>query len=197
MTRVRRNPDCPDSVRARRAIIATERQAEFQTALAEFAAERFLYRLGISDHADRFVLKGATLLTPWRIDRRRATWDIDLHTPARTATAEMVVVIRGILMIAAPDAIGFDTKTLETRELRVRNTHGGVSIRVDALLGTARVPLQIDIGCGDVVIPPASRTTFPALLAPPSPELLVYSRETVVAEKAEAVVTLGATDSRM
>jgi hypothetical protein len=69
MSRVRRNPDSPDSVRARLAIIATERQAEFQTVLAEFAAERFLYRLGISSHADRFVLKGATLLTLWRIDR--------------------------------------------------------------------------------------------------------------------------------
>ena len=34
MSRVRRNPDSPDSVRARLAIIATERQAEFQTVLA-------------------------------------------------------------------------------------------------------------------------------------------------------------------
>jgi predicted nucleotidyltransferase component of viral defense system len=197
MSRVRRNPESPDSVRARLASIATERQAEFQTVLAEFAAERFLYRLGISDHADRFVLKGATLLTLWQIDRRRATWDIDLHTPAGTTTTEMAEVIRGILMIAAPDAIRFDVKSLETREIRVRNTHGGISIRVDAMLGTARVPLQIDIGFGDVVIPPASRTAFPALLGHPSPELLVYSRETVVAEKAEAVVTLGATNSRM
>jgi hypothetical protein len=49
MSRVRHNPESPDSVRARLAIIATERQAEFQTVLAEFAAERFLYRLGISD----------------------------------------------------------------------------------------------------------------------------------------------------
>ena len=81
MSRVRRNPESPDSVRARLASIATERQAEFQTVLAEFAAERFLYRLGISDRADQFVLKGATLLTLWQIDRRRATWDIDLHTP--------------------------------------------------------------------------------------------------------------------
>lgn len=197
MSRVRRNPESPDSVRARLASIATERQAEFQTVLAEFAAERFLYRLGISDHADRFVLKGATLLTLWQIDRRRATWDIDLHTPAGTTTTEIAEVIRGILMIAAPDAIRFDVKSLETREIRVRNTHGGISIRVDAMLGTARVPLQIDIGFGDVVIPPASRTAFPALLDHPSPELLVYSRETVVAEKAEAVVTLGATNSRM
>lgn len=177
MSRVRRKRESPDSVRARLASIATERQAEFQTVLAEFAAERFLYRLGISDRADQFVLKGATLLTLWQIDRRRATWDIDLHTPERTTTAEMAEVIRGILMIAAPDAIRFDVKSLDTREIRVRNTHGGISIRVDAMLGTARVPLQIDIGFGDVVIPPASRTAFPALLDHPSPELLVYSRE--------------------
>lgn len=69
MSRVRRNPESSDSVRARLAIIASDRQAEFQTVLAQFAAERFLYRLSISSHADRFVLKGATLLTLWRIDR--------------------------------------------------------------------------------------------------------------------------------
>jgi len=60
MSRVRRNPESPDSVRARLAIIATERRAEFQTVLAEFAAERFLYRLGISSHAGRSLTKNYT-----------------------------------------------------------------------------------------------------------------------------------------
>jgi hypothetical protein len=63
MTRVRRNPDSPDSVRTRLAAIAAERRVDFQAVLTEFATERFLYRLGASAHASRFVLKGATLLT--------------------------------------------------------------------------------------------------------------------------------------
>ena len=71
MTRVRRNPDSPDSVRTRLAAIAAERRVDFQAVLTEFATERFLYRLGASAHASRFVLKGATLLTLWQLDRRR------------------------------------------------------------------------------------------------------------------------------
>lgn len=197
MSRVRRNPDSPDSVRTRLAAIAQERQAEFQTVLIEFVTERFLYRLGRSPHADHFVLKGATLLTLWRMNRRRATWDIDLHAPRRAPATDIMEMIREILSIPAADALRFDVDTLELQTIRVRNAHGGVSIRVDAMLGTARIPMHVDVGFGDVVIPPPLRTVFPVLLDHPAPELLVYPRETVVAEKTEAVVTLGATNSRM
>jgi predicted nucleotidyltransferase component of viral defense system len=102
MTRVRRNPDSPDSVRTRLAAIATERRADFQAVLTEFVTERFLYRLGASAHASRFVLKGATLLALWQLNRRRATWDIDLHAPGRASVREIVVAIREILGTRRP-----------------------------------------------------------------------------------------------
>jgi len=142
MTRVRRNPDSPDSVRTRLAAIAAERQADFQAVLTEFATERFLYRLGASAHANRFVLKGATLLTLWQLDRRRATWDIDLHAPSRATVQEIVAVIREILRTPAADAIRFDETTLEADEIRTRNVHGGVTVRIDAMLGVARIPMR-------------------------------------------------------
>jgi predicted nucleotidyltransferase component of viral defense system len=66
------------SVRARLKELARGRGTEFQLVLSEFAIERLLYRLGASDHADRFVLKGATLLKLWAGETRRATWDLDL-----------------------------------------------------------------------------------------------------------------------
>ena len=46
--------------------------------LQYFAMERFLYRLAKSPFADRFVLKGALLLTAWRAPLSRPTMDIDL-----------------------------------------------------------------------------------------------------------------------
>jgi hypothetical protein len=46
--------------------------------LARFATERFLYRLSVSPHADRFVLKGALLLLAWLGETLRPTRDADL-----------------------------------------------------------------------------------------------------------------------
>jgi len=111
------------------AAIAAERRVDFQAVLTEFATERFLYRLGASAHASRFVLKGATLLTLWQLDRRRATRDIDLHAPSWASVQEILAVIREILR--APAA--------------------------DAMLGVARIPMQIDVGFGDVILPRYAR----------------------------------------
>ena len=119
MTRVRRNPDSPDSVRTRLAAIATERRADFQAVLTEFVTERFLYRLGASAHASRFVLKGATLLALWQLNRRRAIWDIDLHAPSRASVREIVAAIREILRTPAADAIRFD----DARSRPTRSEH--------------------------------------------------------------------------
>ncbi len=61
----------------------------------------------------------------------------------------------------------------------------------------ARVRLQIDVGFGDAVTPPPVRMDLPVLLDFPMPRLLVYPRETVVAEKLDAIVQLGTANSRM
>ena len=46
--------------------------------LVWYALERLLYRLSVSAHADRFVLKGAMLFRLWGGDDFRATRDLDL-----------------------------------------------------------------------------------------------------------------------
>jgi Nucleotidyl transferase AbiEii toxin, Type IV TA system len=61
----------------------------------------------------------------------------------------------------------------------------------------ARVTLQIDIGFGDVIVPHAAEIEYPVLLEFAAPKLLAYSRETVVAEKLEAITVLGLLNSRM
>lgn len=72
---------------------------EFQLLLSEFAIERLLYRLGVSPHADRFVLKGAMLFRLWSEGRRRATWDLDLLGRGANDVAEVVAVIRELCLI--------------------------------------------------------------------------------------------------
>ena len=73
----------------------------------------------------------------------------------------------------------------------------GVRVRLEARLGTARIPLQIDIGFGDAITPEAVEIEYPAMLAFPAPVLCAYPRETVVAEKFQALVMFGMATSRM
>ena len=61
----------------------------------------------------------------------------------------------------------------------------------------AQVRLQVDVGFGDAITPEATVVDFPALLDFPAPRLRAYPRETVVAEKLEAMVQLGMANSRM
>jgi len=65
-------------------------------------------------------------------------------------------------------------------------------------LDSARCSVQFVIGYGHAVMPEAELVQFPALLedvAPPS--LRVYSVHTVIAEKYEAIVSLGMTNTRL
>lgn len=64
-------------------------------------------------------------------------------------------------------------------------------------LERARIPMQIDIGLGDTITPRPVKTSFPTIPNRPVPSVFAYPKETVVAEKFEAMVKLGIANSRM
>ena len=171
------------SVRARLYNLARERHVEFQLVLSEFAIERLLYRLGVSDYADRFVLKGAMLFKLWSGGVHRATWDLDLHGIGSSAVADVVAVIRSLCAIAAGDGIVFDSASAVGDVTRADQEYGGVRVRLNAHLAEARIPVQIDVGFGDAITPAPALAPYPTLLDHPPPNVLAYPREAVVAEK--------------
>lgn len=189
--------DVAASVRARLLAIARRRGVEFQLVLSEFAIERLLYRLGISPHADRFVLKGAMLFKLWSDGRHRATWDLDLLGRGASTVADVVAVIRDLCSIGVDDGIAFDADSIAAEEIRAGDEYAGVRVRLAAGLAGARIPVQVDVGFGHAIVPPPIRESYPTLLDHAPPRILVYPREAVVAEKLEAMVTLGVTNSRM
>lgn len=99
--------------------------------------------------------------------------------------------------VAAEDAIEFDKASMRGEEIRSPNEYGGVRVRLVARLAGAEIPVQVDVGFGDPVEPPPRIERYPTLLDHPEPRVLVYPREAVVAEKVEAIVSLGVTTSRM
>lgn len=171
---------------------------DFQYTLIRYAAERLLYRLSQSPHRDRFVLKGAMLFVVWMGHVPRPTKDVDLLGRGDFGIAELEEVFRGICAIPCPeDGLVIDVASVRAQEIREEQEYGGIRVTAGASLGRARIPIQVDVGFGDAIVPEAIETEFPTLLDLASPTLRVYPRETVVAEKLEANVKLGIATSRM
>ena len=187
------------SVRQRLLNLARERRDEFQLVLMRYGIERLLYRLSQSPHADAFVLKGAVLFQMWTGQPHRSTLDVDfLATGKENAVAPYESIIRTVCgQGVEPDGLVFNPATVQGEAIREEQRYHGVRIHVTAMLGTARVPVQIDIGFGDAITPAADRVQYPSLIGMPTAALAAYPRETVVAEKYEAMVSLGIANSRM
>jgi hypothetical protein len=186
------------SVHARLLTRAKAQERPFDEVLTYYAIERFLFRLSRTAHRDRFVLKGALMLPLWGTAIARATRDIDFLGRDALTTDELASVIADCLAVdAPPDAINFDASTIEVAEIREDTRYGGIRGTFLGYLERAKINMQVDVGLGDVVTPGVVAITYPALLDLPAPELTGYPVETAIAEKLEAIVDLGLTNSRM
>lgn len=185
------------SVRARLLNLARQKNQPFDVLLTRFVLERLLYRLGRSRHTDRFVLKGAMLLTTWLPDTARGTRDLDLLAFGDSSEQRIVGIIRTIMAIEVDDGVVFDQASVTATKIREELDYGGIRLRATAALAGAKIPVTIDIAFGDSVEPGLEMIEYPALLDLPRPKLRAYAPETVVAEKFQAMVALGRANSRM
>jgi predicted nucleotidyltransferase component of viral defense system len=188
----------PASIGARLRNIARERHSNLELIPRRYALERLLLRLSLSRHRDRFVLKGAMLFTVWLADPFRATQDLDLLGSGDAATQSIAATFREICCHDVPDdGLRFDADGLIAEPIREHQQYGGVRVRTRAFLGGTRIPIQVDIGFGDTITPAVQEIAFPSLLHGETPRLKAYPRETVIAEKFQAIVALGTANSRM
>jgi len=188
----------PASVRARLLNIARQKKVSFDTILLQYFQERFLYRLSISEYKDKFILKGGLLFLAYNIPLLRPTRDMDLLGKLIPMDFDNIRrIIRNIINLKEFDGITFMPETVTVEKIKKEQTYEGVKVRFEAELDRAKKILQIDIGFGDRVIPGPVRINFPFLLEQPVPNIMVYSKESAIAEKFEAIVKLGIVNSRM
>jgi predicted nucleotidyltransferase component of viral defense system len=193
----KRIQDVPASVKQRLLNLARKSSQEFNLILIRYGIERFLYRLSQSEHADDFVLKGAILFHPWGKAPHRPTRDVDLLGRGSPDLTRMAQVIRDICRLKVKDdGLVFDESSVRTERIRDEEEYLGIRAYLEGHLGTARIQLQIDVGFGDTITPKPRKQALPCLLDSPPPRLRVYPWETVVAEKYQALVELGMTNSR-
>jgi predicted nucleotidyltransferase component of viral defense system len=178
--------------------LARAQNEEFQLVLTRYALERLLYRLSQSEHRDVFVLKGAMLFQLWGNQPHRPTRDLDLLGHGENAIPRFERIFREVCKLAVEeDGLVFNAQSVRGDAIKEDQEYSGLRLTLDCRLENARIPIQIDIGFGDVVTPAATDVTYPVLLDFPAPVLPAYSRESVVAEKFQTMVMLGIANSRM
>lgn len=186
------------SVHQRLLNLARAGDADFNLVLQRYVGERFLFRLAVSSEVNRFVLKGATLFLVWAGTEFRASGDVDFLSMAPADHATLRRSFQAICAVTyAEDGLSFDPATIQIADIREDQEYGGVRVKLRATLGRAILPLQVDIGFGDVITPDRQEADYPTLLDHPAPRLWTYPRETAVAEKFETMVRRGRTNSRM
>jgi hypothetical protein len=138
------------------------------------------------------------MLAVWHAPIQRPTRDIDLLGKLDNKIDAVTEAIRDICSVKVdPDGIVFDLDNIKAAEITEDAEYHGIRVKFEALLERTKVPLQVDIGFGDPVVPKASMVSYPAILDMPAPRLRGYSRESSVAEKLEAITKRGTLNSRV
>ena len=189
--------DVAASVKSRLLNLSREQEQDFQRVLVSYGLERLLYRLSISDHRERYVLKGGMLVTLWTIDPGRFTQDIDFLAFGHDDEERLLADFTDILGQDAEDGLTFDLNALTAAPIRDDQVYGGMRLKTTAYLKTTQIPIVIDLGFGDAITAPEYEIDYGSLLGMPSATVRAYSPETVMAEKFQAVIALGIVNSRM
>jgi hypothetical protein len=185
------------SVRQRLLNLARREQRNFNVVLVAFGLERLIYRLAISPHRNKFVLKGGMLVTLWTTDPGRFTRDVDFLAFAGDDLEKLKSIFADILTIDGGDGLVFDAARLQATLIREDQVYGGVRLKTTAYLEKAEIPIVVDLGFGDALGDPAYEIEYASLLDFEPVRIRAYSPANVIAEKFHAVVALGIINGRM
>jgi predicted nucleotidyltransferase component of viral defense system len=161
----------------------------YQQCLQLFFQEEFLRRLAGSQYADNFILKGGLFIYTLTNFESRATVDVDfLVRGLNNDLAQMDQIIANILSVdTGNDFVTF--KAGKTEPIALQRKYHGVSTQITGYIKNVRVPFQVDIGIGDVIVPKAERRNIQTQLdGYEKPEILTYSLESTIAEKLDAIL---------
>jgi predicted nucleotidyltransferase component of viral defense system len=154
--------------------------------------------LAKSAYRNSFVLKGALLLLAYDLPVVRPSKDIDfLGEQTYNNIDQIRSAIRSVINIQLNDGVTFNANDIEARPITEDAEYGGLRIKIPATIGGGFYRLQLDIGFGDVIIGGPVDMDYPTILDFSPPHIKVYSIESSMAEKLEAIVSLGTFGSHL
>lgn len=188
-----------DSVKNRLYNKAKATGKTMQELLIMYCLERTLYRLSISKYADKFTLKGGVLLYAlFDGNYARTTADVDLLAEKMSNDVlNMHNVFKEILSVKADDPIKYDLESLEVEVITENKKYHGLNVSLLAYLDKTQINVSIDIGFDDIIYPNKIKMDYPVILNDDNPSIYVYSLYSCIAEKFEAIVSLGYDNSRL
>jgi hypothetical protein len=188
----------PASVKAKLQKISKKTNLSFDLLLLMFLQERFLYRLSISKYREHFILKGGLLLFAFNSFKGRSTKDVDfLGLSINNDPTTLKNAVIEICNISCNDGIIFKIESIATERIKEDADYEGIRIKIETFLDKTRKVIQIDIGFGDVIYPHPIIMNYPVLIESDSLILNTYTKESIIAEKFEAMIKLSDANSRM
>jgi len=170
----------------------------FNELLQYYTIERFIFRLAQSPFEKTYILKGALMFFAWNTKLPRPTKDVDLLGKIDNSLDVIIDSMKKICQQkVVPDGIFFNPETISATRIIEDVEYDGIRVRIPGNLGTIRLSVQIDVGFGDVIVPNATKFTYPTILDFPAPKIRGYSKESIISEKFHAMVKLGVLNSRM
>jgi predicted nucleotidyltransferase component of viral defense system len=194
---VRPTTNIAASIRRRLLNLARETEQDFNIVLVTYGLERLIYRLSVSAHRNRFILKGGMLVSLWTSDEARFTRDVDFLGFGDPDVEALKAAFAEILGIETADGLVFDVGILTASNIREDGVYGGVRLKTKAYLGKTEIPVTVDVGFGDAVGAVQNTIEVPSLIDLPTATIRAYPPEVVMAEKFQALVVLGLVNGRM
>ena len=147
----------------------------------------------------RCILKGSSLLAVWMDEPYRATRDVDVLALDGADEPYVRQVVATICGVPCPaDGMTFDLSSVRIFAIRTAQDQPNQRVTLTGRRGNARIPLQVDVGFGDIAVPGPEQIQFPTLIdGMAAPSVQAYPRASSVAEKFESIVKLGQQNSRM
>ncbi|MCL1797175.1 MAG: nucleotidyl transferase AbiEii/AbiGii toxin family protein [Eggerthellaceae bacterium] len=175
---------------------AKAKNVEAETILRSFMMERFLERVSVSDYKDNFILKGGMLIAAIVGIETRTTMDVDATIKGNALSqAEAATFVENVLNVSVDDGVSFAVRSIE--EIRDDVDYPGFRISIEAVLEKTRQMLKVDITAGDFVTPRETEYRLPLMFEDRTISIMAYNLETILAEKLEAIISRGATTTRM
>jgi Nucleotidyl transferase AbiEii toxin, Type IV TA system len=186
------------SIRQKLLNISRQTKQPFSEIIHYYAMERFIFRLTHSVYSKHFILKGGLLLRAWNINAFRTTMDIDLLGLSSNGAEMLKTQFSDICDLKVEeDGLIFDKNSIRLIPITEGADYVGQRITFWALLDSAQIKMQVDVGFGDVVFPDPVEYSLPNLLNLSITNITCYRPETTIAEKFDAMVKLGMANSRM
>ena len=161
----------------------------YQQCLQLFMQEEFLRKLSKSGCEDMLILKGGLFIYTLTNFESRATIDVDflLRSVSNSLEEVKALILRILATPTGNDYIEMTAKGFE--QISPQRKYHGISTQIIGKIKNVRVPFNVDIGVGDIIIPRAEERTIQTQLPDfEKPVIMTYSLESTIAEKFDAIL---------